>query len=62
MVSERQGVQPTRALAAEEARAEAWCRANAVTDEEAADVAGLLCDHEPRDLALMAARMQARGG
>ena len=37
-----------------------WRDANAITDWEFAEIGVLLCDHEPRDLALMIIRLQGR--
>lgn len=37
-----------------------WRDRNAITDWEFAEIGALLCDNEPRDLALMVLRLQAR--
>ena len=37
-----------------------WRETNHVTVHEAHDIAMLLCDHDPRDLALMVVRLQDR--
>lgn len=42
-----------------EQRAASWRRDNAVSDAEFYDIGGLLCDYDPRDLALMIVRLQA---
>lgn len=38
-----------------------WREANVVTDEEFAEIGVLLCDHTPRDLALMIVRLRYFG-
>lgn len=37
-----------------------WRETNAITDWEHAEIGGLLCDHRPKDLALMVVRLRAR--
>lgn len=38
----------------------AWRVVNTITDWEFGQVGGLLCDHTPRDLALMVVRLQGQ--
>ena len=43
-----------------EREAEMWLSENAVTDWERTEIATLLCDHDPRDVALMVVRLQGQ--
>lgn len=49
-------------MPSEATKACSWRAVNTITDWEFSEIGSLLCDHAPRDLALMVVRLQGRLG